>query len=380
MHLVSVIIPTYNQAKYLTAALESIFAQTYPMIEVIVVNDGCNDGTSSILKAYEPRIQVIEQENRGLPAARNRGFLASHGHYVYFLDSDDEAHPDFIQTVVNLLDHHPEYGLAYSAWKQIDSNGLPLNEIHPNREGNLLEAILTREIFFFSSMSIIQREWLQKVDLFDESLHWSDDADLWLRLASSGCQFGYIDQPLANYRIHLESMTGEVKPIQIDDWHRVLDRFFADPTLPAEIQQLRGKAYSVLNFETAGRYFRSGDIEDGREQLHQAILKQPQVDPAWFLNWLAGTALDGRTTHPIQYINLIFDHLIPEMNALKPLRTRALGQYHLASAFSAFHSNQPDKVLKHAIPAALLNPGSLSNNGFFSILVKSFFARFQKPK
>lgn len=379
MHLVSVIIPTYNQAKYLTTALESIFAQTYPLLEVIVVNDGCSDETTSILQAYESRIQVIEQENCGLPAARNRGFLASHGHYVYFFDSDDQTHPDFIQTVVNFLDHHPEYGLAYSAWKQIDSNGFPLNEVHPNREGNLLEAILTREIFFFSSMSIIQREWLQKVDLYDESLHWSDDADLWLRLSNSGCQFGYIDQPLVNYRVHRESMSGQVKPVQIDDWHRVLDRFFANPTLPVEIQGLRAKAYSVLNFETAGRYFRSGDIENGQEQLRQALLKQPQVEPDWFLNWLAGTALDGRTVHPIQYINRVFDHLIPEMNHLKPLRTRALGQYHLAAAFSAFQSNQPRKVLRHAIPAAVLNPGSMSNNGFVSILVKSFFSHFKKP-
>ncbi|WP_075062138.1 glycosyltransferase family 2 protein [Ornatilinea apprima] len=380
MHLVSVIIPTYNQAEYLATALESIFAQTYPLLEVIVVNDGCIDKTPSILQAYEPRIRVIEQENRGLPAARNRGFLASHGHYVYFLDSDDQAHPDFIQTLVNLLDHHPEYGLAYSAWKQIDSNGFTLNEIHPNRKGNLLEAILTREIFFFSSMSIMQREWLQKVNLYDESLHWSDDADLWLRLASSGCQFGYIDQPLVNYRIHRESMSGQVKPVQIDDWHRVLDRFFANPTLPTEIQRLRGKAYAVLNFETAGRYFRSGDIEHGQEQLRQALSKQPQIEPDWFLNWLAGTALDGRTVHPIQYINRVFDHLIPEMNHLKPLRTRALGQYHLAAAFSAFHGNQPRKVLRHAIPAAVLNPGSLSNNGFISILLKSIFAHFKDPK
>jgi glycosyltransferase involved in cell wall biosynthesis len=93
MSQVSVIIPTYNQARFVASAVESALAQTYPDVEIIVVDDGSTDDPRAALAPYRARIHYIRQENKGLSGARNTGFLASHGDYVLFLDSDDLIHP-----------------------------------------------------------------------------------------------------------------------------------------------------------------------------------------------------------------------------------------------------------------------------------------------
>ena len=93
MPQVSVVIPTYNQARFVAATVESALAQTYPNVEIIVVDDGSTDDTQAVLSAYRGTVHCIYQQNKGLAGARNTGFLASRGDYLLFLDSDDLMHP-----------------------------------------------------------------------------------------------------------------------------------------------------------------------------------------------------------------------------------------------------------------------------------------------
>jgi glycosyltransferase involved in cell wall biosynthesis len=374
MPQVSVVIPTYNQARFIAATVESALAQTYPDVEIIVVDDGSTDDTQAVLSAYRDAVHYVYQQNKGLAGARNTGFLASRGDYLLFLDSDDLMHPDKLAVHVSLLEAEPSFGLVYSAWQQINADGTEvLGEVRPNRQGQLLKELLLRRFFFFASAAVLRRECIERVGLFDESLRWSEDADMWLRLARAGYAFGYIDQPLLQYRIHAGSMTASINPAQVRGGLAGLDKFFTDPDLPDDIRALEAEAYSILHYETAARYYRAGQIEQGQEHLGQAISANPALDEEWLLEWIAGTALDPRTHHPDQFIDLLFDNLSPDASSLRSLRRRAHGRYHTAAAFSAHRSHNLKRARAHILPALREDPSIIRNRGFMRIAMESLF-------
>lgn len=374
MSQVSVIIPTYNNAQFVAQAVDSVLAQTYPDFEVIIVDDGSTDDTQAALAGYDKRIRYIYQENRGPAAARNHGYHVSSGDYLLFLDSDDLVPTDKLEVQVSFLEMRPEFGLVYSAWRQIDEGGTRiLGEVRPSRQGHLLREILCRRLFFFPGAAVIRRECLEQVGLFDEALFGCEDADLWLRLAYAGYAFGYVDVPLFSYRVHSDSITGTVDSRHVRSWAASLDKFFADPNLPDEIRALEGEAYSILHYETAARYYRAGQIELGQDQIRRALSRCPEMDSQWLLEWIAGSALDPRTSDPGQFIDLLFDNLPPEATNLHPLRRRAHGRCHTSAAFRAYHSHQFKQVHRHILPALIGDPAIIRNRGFLRIATESLF-------
>ena len=106
--LVSVVIPAFNAEKSVRRAIDAALNQTYPHVEVIVVNDGSTDGTEAIVQSYGDRVRYVRQENVGETAARNRGFAMSRGEFITLVDHDDWWEPQFVQTCVDFLSEHPE--------------------------------------------------------------------------------------------------------------------------------------------------------------------------------------------------------------------------------------------------------------------------------
>ena len=122
--LVSVVIPTFNRARLLPATLESVLGQTYPHLEVIVVDDGSSDDTEEAVRPFRDRIDYVRQQNQGLAAARNAGMQRSRGEYVAWLDDDDLFEPDKIGLQVAFMDRHSDYVLVASDFSAFDGRGV----------------------------------------------------------------------------------------------------------------------------------------------------------------------------------------------------------------------------------------------------------------
>jgi glycosyltransferase involved in cell wall biosynthesis len=218
--LVSVIIPAYNRAGIIGETIENIFKQTYPNIEVIVVDDGSTDHTQEILRSFDSRIRWAVQENAGPAAARNRGIGMARGEIIAFQDSDDSWNPAKIERQVSLLEkagdsvvccicnavvQHPD--VTYISFENAP--------IHPPiEEGiwlNPAEVLATRFILF-NQAAVVRRDVLRKIGGFDESFRLMEDMELALRLSLEG-PWAFIRVPLATRQSKLaRTLSSEATP------------------------------------------------------------------------------------------------------------------------------------------------------------------------
>jgi glycosyltransferase involved in cell wall biosynthesis len=115
---ISVVIPLYNKEKYIRRAVDSVLSQSFRDFELIVVNDGSTDNGPALVRQYDDsRVRVLDQENRGVSAARNRGIAEAHGELVVFLDADDEWSSDFLEVIAALVRRFPHAGAYFTGWR-----------------------------------------------------------------------------------------------------------------------------------------------------------------------------------------------------------------------------------------------------------------------
>ena len=183
--LVSVIIPTYNRAALVREAIDSVLAQDYPWLEVIVVDDGSGDHTPAVVHAFDAALTCIQQPHTGVSAARNRGVAASHGELVAFLDSDDLWLPSKVAAQVALFQQQPQMQACYTdeIWMR---HGVRVNprQIHQKHAGWIFLHSLPRCIISPSSIMLRRGLW-DRLGGFDERLPACEDYDLWLRLTAT---------------------------------------------------------------------------------------------------------------------------------------------------------------------------------------------------
>ena len=194
--MISVIVPTYNQSRYLARAIESVWAQDLNDVEIIVVDDGSTDDTEAILQelSNQGRLRYFRQENQGPAAARNRGIRESRGELIAFLDSDDFWLPGKLKAQLNALARTGDR-FSYCGSKVIDENE-SLIALAPasTDDGRFINLVWGNR--FATPTVLVQRSLLDEVGLFDESLRTGEDWDLWLRLASKG-PGACVSEPLA---------------------------------------------------------------------------------------------------------------------------------------------------------------------------------------
>lgn len=206
---VSVIIPTYNRAGYLHEALVSIFNQTLPPWEVIVVDDGSTDDTAEVVRNAAGPVRFHRQDHQGVAAARNLGLAQARGDLIAWLDSDDLWEPDFLATVVPLLAEDPGLGGAYTGITMIDDTGAVLRtSSRVESPGSLYDA-LVRDCFLATPSIVVRKTCFDQIGGFDPQFRISEDYDMWLRL-SKHHRFVGVCRPLVRIRVHAANTMSDV--------------------------------------------------------------------------------------------------------------------------------------------------------------------------
>lgn len=202
--LVTVIIPTYGHRDLVLETLESVFAQSYEPVEIIVVNDGSPDDTAEVLEPLvrAGRIAYVEQENQGQGAARNRGLAEARGVYVAFLDDDDTWPADKLAWQVALLEQDPEAVCAYGMHVNVFPDGTRRRQHSRERPSGSVEDEFRRRNWLLSpGQALLRTETVRRIGGFDPDIWGSDDWDLYIRLAREG-RFLYRPKEALYYRVH----------------------------------------------------------------------------------------------------------------------------------------------------------------------------------
>lgn len=193
--LVTAFMPVYNAEKFLVPALESLLAQDYEPVEIVVCDDGSTDGTPEILQAY-PSIKTIRQPNRGPAAARNAAVAASSGEFLAAFDGDDLWPPNRLTLQATFLSEHPDVGcvLGRQEWMN-PPPWLGRDPVYGDLDGiPILSAMFRRSAF-------------EAVGGFDESFRHSEDMDLLVRLREQGVRIEVLPEIVLYRRFHGEQLT-----------------------------------------------------------------------------------------------------------------------------------------------------------------------------
>ncbi len=197
--LVSIVIPTFNQCRFLGEAIQSALEQTYPNKEVIVVDNSSTDDTQGVLKAFEVRGFI--QDNCGPSGARNRGVREAKGEYVVFLDGDDVLHPECAEVRAGMLRSSADVGLVVGSFAIVDAERNPLwvESLPLTGVGEVSLEMMLAEMYGPTCGMTVRKVAFEAVGGFDETYHIAEDSDLAIRMtANSGTV--YDPEPRAEYR------------------------------------------------------------------------------------------------------------------------------------------------------------------------------------
>ncbi len=210
--LVSVVIPNFNYGDFLAEAIESALGQTYPNVEVIVVDDGSSDSSPAVIASFAGRIRPVAKENGGLSSARNAGIRVTRGDLLLFLDADDILAPGAVEGLVS----------AYTACGSGDrlvygdslfSDGSAAWSVKRKSPSGRIWHELLGGNFICCHEALVPRRLALEEAGFDESLRMSEDFDLWLRLAK-GNEFHHVAVTVARRRIHAKMMSHQADELQ----------------------------------------------------------------------------------------------------------------------------------------------------------------------
>lgn len=268
---VSVIIPNYNYAKYIARTIDSVLAQTYKNLEIIVIDDGSKDNSLEILEGYGEQLKIIRQQNQGVSMARNNGAASASGEYVAFLDADDIWLPAKLEKQMKRFFDDAEVGFVNCAMTLIDPNDQPCGEMNEGIEGYVAKEFLYFEkgvVVGAGSTGVVARKVFEELGGFDKRLSTAADWDFCYRLATK-YKIAFVREPLVLYRVHNSNMHSNIKLME-HDMMLGFEKAFAEKT-----EADRRVCYGNLHKTLAGSYFYAGQYPQFLQHAAKSVLNKP---------------------------------------------------------------------------------------------------------
>lgn len=237
--LVSVILPSYNHRRFVAESIGSVLRQTYPNIQLIVIDDGSTDGSAELIAelAATHGFHFVVQPNAGLVATLNRAKALVQGKYVSLLASDDFYHPRKIERLVDFMETRPYYAMVHSKIVLVDDTSREVGRIDEACPSGMVFGPLLCGKFHINGLSALVRTDVYRS--FEYGSFYIDDLYMWLSIAAHH-PIGYLDEYLSYYRRHDNHLSGQIRKMMAGE-KAILDCFTSSPEYPEAVMRWREK-------------------------------------------------------------------------------------------------------------------------------------------
>jgi glycosyltransferase involved in cell wall biosynthesis len=274
---ISVIIPAYNAARTVGAAVDSVLAQSFADFELLVIDDGSRDDTAEVVGGREdPRVTCITTDNGGVATARNRGLQRAAGSYVAFLDADDAWAPRKLERQHLAMSERPDVGLVFTSAQLVDHELAPIGEdLAADRPDYTAALLLEGNVVPGGGSSVMARTALiERAGPFDSRLSQCADWDMWLRM-SLITSFVAVQEPLTLYRVVSGTMSSDPALLERDTF-ALLDKFYAQGA-SAPYERVRRRAYANQSMVCAGTYLHAGRLRSALRCVVAGLRNDPRT-------------------------------------------------------------------------------------------------------
>ena len=383
--LFSIVIPAYNNAQYLSDAINSVLNQSYPHFELLVVNDASPDNAAEVIKSFsDPRVRYIEHEvNQGLSAARNTGISNAVGDYIALLDGDDYFHPEKLKAHAEFLEKNPEVSVTYNARFELNHSAKTIREIwRPPTSVSMMDVVCGFP--FGPSDMVVQRELALRINMFDKYyVYVGEDLDFNCRLALAGAKFASVNRTL-NYRRYHSSRRISNIPYFVDCTFRAMKSAFADPRCPQVVRDSQEQAFASHYILWSAIAFTQDDTVLGQEYCLAAIRGNPSYlsgRPNQLLNTLISFSIVDDSLDHEELLLKMFAQLPSEVSSLADQSDWAIGRGYLLRFVRAMMWDRMEDAQTYFERAcswkACIDQAFLQ---YFSIQILSYQMEFGKEK
>jgi GT2 family glycosyltransferase len=379
---VSVIIPTYNRADYLSLALASVLAQSLSPAEIIVVDDGSTDHTANVIDSFGSSVRYVRHEhNRGVSAARNSGLEAARGELIAWLDADDLWEPNFLASVIPVLESEEGVDGVYTGLMRIDADGnlLPQSSqrVEPSAE---LHSALAQDCFIQTSTFVARKCCYDRVGPFDPQFSICEDYDMFLRLAET-CTIVALPALLVRYRVHPQNTVSN--PAEFCHFRLALTRkHFGEPvgdpqTWPVGKRRAHGHAFRAA----ALKCLEADQPDEAWRYLEEAVRIWPPLlsrldtyyelacgdQPMGYRGQAELLDIERNGAEMLCRLDGLFAQAGP---ALEPLRRPAYGNAYLALGILSDQAGRSSAARGYLFQAIQASPRLLASHSVLRRLLK----------